>query len=70
MDAQASRHFHWPPVVGPLFRPRLVFALLQTHRVKGISWSDIELARQITAVALWKPAEGAALTGFPKQWVH
>jgi 4a-hydroxytetrahydrobiopterin dehydratase len=47
-----------------------VTVLLQTHRVKGITWSDIELARQITAVAVWKPAEDAALPGFPKKWVH
>jgi len=47
-----------------------VTVLLQTHRVKGITWSDIELARQISSVALWKPAEGAALSGFPKKWVH
>jgi 4a-hydroxytetrahydrobiopterin dehydratase len=47
-----------------------VTVLLQSHRVKGITWSDIELARQITDVALWKPAEGAALSGFPKKWVH
>jgi 4a-hydroxytetrahydrobiopterin dehydratase len=43
---------------------------LQTHRVKWITWSDIELARRITEVALWKPTEGAALSGFPKKWVH
>ena len=47
-----------------------VTVLLQTHRVKGITSSDIELARKITEVALWKPAEGAALSGFPKKWVH
>jgi 4a-hydroxytetrahydrobiopterin dehydratase len=47
-----------------------VTVLLQTHRVKGITWSDIELARQISEVVLWKPAEGAALSGFPKKWVH
>jgi len=29
-----------------------------------------ELARKITEVVLWKPAEGAALSGFPKKWVH
>jgi 4a-hydroxytetrahydrobiopterin dehydratase len=44
--------------------------LLQTHRVKGITYSDIELARKISEVALWKPAQGAALSGFPKKWVH
>jgi 4a-hydroxytetrahydrobiopterin dehydratase len=47
-----------------------VTVLLQTHRVKGITWSDIELARKITEVVLWKPAEGAALPGYPKKWVH
>jgi 4a-hydroxytetrahydrobiopterin dehydratase len=47
-----------------------VTVLLQTHRIKAITWSDIELARQITTVALWKPPEGAALSGFPKKWVH
>jgi 4a-hydroxytetrahydrobiopterin dehydratase len=43
--------------------------LLQTHRVKGITFSDVELAKKITDVALWKPAAGAALPGFPKKWV-
>ena len=47
-----------------------VTVLLQTHRVKGITWSDVELARKITEVVLWKPPEGAALSGFPKKWVH
>jgi 4a-hydroxytetrahydrobiopterin dehydratase len=48
----------------------VVTVLLQTHRVKAISWSDIELARKISEVALWKPGEGAALPGYPKKWVH
>lgn len=43
---------------------------LQTHRVRGITYSDVELARRIDEVVLWKPAEGAALEGFPKRWVH
>jgi 4a-hydroxytetrahydrobiopterin dehydratase len=43
---------------------------LQTHRVRGITSSDVELATRIDEVALWKPAEGAALAGFPKRWVH
>lgn len=47
-----------------------VTVLLQTHRVKAITWSDIELARKITEVVLWKPAEGDALPGYPKKWVH
>lgn len=43
---------------------------LQTHRVKGITWSDIELAKKIDQVVTWQPAEGDALGGFPKKWVH
>lgn len=43
---------------------------LQTHRVRGITASDVELARRIDEVALWQPGEGAALSGFPKRWVH
>lgn len=43
---------------------------LQTHRVRGITYSDIELAKRIDEVALWKPAEDAALDGFPKNWVR
>ena len=42
---------------------------LQTHRVRGITFSDVELARRIDEVALWKPGEEAALEGFPKNWV-
>lgn len=43
---------------------------LQTHRVRGITRSDIELAQRFDAVVLWKPGEGSALDGFPKTWVH
>lgn len=42
---------------------------LQTHRVRGITQSDVELATRIDEVVLWKPA-GGALQGFPKKWVH
>jgi 4a-hydroxytetrahydrobiopterin dehydratase len=42
---------------------------LQTHRVRGITDSDVELARRIDEVVLWKPSDGA-LSGFPKKWVH
>ncbi|HEV3024873.1 MAG TPA: 4a-hydroxytetrahydrobiopterin dehydratase [Pirellulales bacterium] len=42
---------------------------LQTHRVRGITQSDVELARRIDEVVLWKPS-GGALGGFPKKWVH
>lgn len=43
---------------------------LQTHRVRAITTHDIELARRIDGVALWKPPAGSALEGFPKNWVH
>ena len=47
-----------------------VSVLLQTHRVRGITRSDVELARKIDQVALWKPGADSALEGFPKNWVH
>ena len=43
---------------------------LQTHRVRAITYSDVELARRIHEVALWKLAEGSPLEGFPKHWVR
>ena len=47
-----------------------VTVMLQTHRVRGVTMSDVELAGKIDEVALWKPAEADALDGFPKKWVH
>lgn len=47
-----------------------VTVLLQTHRVRGITASDVELARKITSEATWMPAADDALDGFPKRWVH
>jgi 4a-hydroxytetrahydrobiopterin dehydratase len=43
---------------------------LQTHRVRAITYSDVELASRIQEVVVWKPTEGAALGGYPKHWVH
>lgn len=43
---------------------------VQTHRVRGLTHSDLELARQIEAVCTWQPPAGGALTGFPRKWVH
>ncbi len=43
---------------------------LQTHRVRAVTYSDVELAVRIQEVALWKPTEEATLDGFPKRWVH
>jgi 4a-hydroxytetrahydrobiopterin dehydratase len=42
---------------------------LQTHRVRAITDSDVELAARIDEVATWKPS-GGALAGFPKKWIH
>ena len=43
---------------------------LQTHRVKGLTNKDVELAHRIEEVVLWKPPEGHALPGFPKKWIQ
>ncbi len=43
---------------------------LQTHRVRGITDNDFELARRIQEVVTWKPPAGSALTGFPKKWIE
>ena len=43
---------------------------LQTHRVRAVTYSDIELAVRIQEVVLWTPPEEGALDGFPKRRVH
>ncbi len=43
---------------------------LQTHRVRGITDNDFELARRIQEVVTWKPPPGSALAGFPKKWIE
>jgi pterin-4a-carbinolamine dehydratase len=43
---------------------------LQTHRVRGITRLDVELARKIEEVVTWKPGSGSALDGFPKNWIR
>ena len=47
-----------------------VIVKLQTHRVRGITASDIELAKRIEEVVVWKPDADAALPGFPKNWMR
>lgn len=42
---------------------------LQTHRAKGITGKDVELARKIEEAVRWKPDATASLTGFPKKWI-
>ncbi len=43
---------------------------LQTHRVRAVTLSDIDLAHRIDEVACWQPREQSPLSGFPKRWVH
>jgi 4a-hydroxytetrahydrobiopterin dehydratase len=43
---------------------------LQTHRVRAVTLSDVELAHRIDEVACWQPPETSSLAGFPKRWVH
>jgi 4a-hydroxytetrahydrobiopterin dehydratase len=43
---------------------------LQTHRVRAVTFSDVELAHRIDEVACWQPPERSPLSGFPKRWVH
>ncbi len=43
---------------------------LQTHRVRAVTFSDIELARRIEEVACWQPPEESPLSGFPKRSIH
>ncbi|MCY2968190.1 MAG: 4a-hydroxytetrahydrobiopterin dehydratase [Planctomycetota bacterium] len=42
---------------------------LQTHKVRGLTTLDTELARKIDEVVLWKPGPDSSLEGFPKKWV-
>ena len=46
-----------------------VIVKIQPHRVRAVTQSDVDLARRIDEVALWKPADGSPLSGFPKKWV-
>lgn len=47
-----------------------VIVKVQTHKVRGLTRLDIELARKIDEVALWKPGAESPFDGFPKHWVH
>jgi 4a-hydroxytetrahydrobiopterin dehydratase len=43
---------------------------LVTHSAGGVTDKDFELARRIEDAALWRPVEGAALTGTPDKFVR
>lgn len=47
-----------------------VVVKLQTHRVRGITDHDFELAKRIQEVVTWKPPAGSVLEGFPKKWIE
>jgi 4a-hydroxytetrahydrobiopterin dehydratase len=42
---------------------------LMTHSENGITERDLELARKLEEVVLWRPAEGTALEGSPNKFV-
>lgn len=43
---------------------------LNTHSAGGITDKDLELARELDRVALWRPASGAALAGTRRAFVR
>jgi 4a-hydroxytetrahydrobiopterin dehydratase len=47
-----------------------VWVKLKTHSAGGITDKDFALAKQIEAVALWRPAPGGPLEGHPKKFVQ
>jgi len=46
-----------------------VWVKLKTHSAGGITDQDFALAKQIEAVALWRPAAGGPLEGTPNKFV-
>ncbi len=64
----AEAAYHHPDLTVTWAR---VTVKLSTHSAGGITEKDFLLARQIEAVALWRPAEGSVLgTGTPNKWVR
>ena len=47
-----------------------VVVKLSTHSAGGITGKDLEMARRIEEVALWRPAAGGALTGTTAKFVR
>lgn len=46
-----------------------VIVKIQTHRVRGITESDVALAQKIHEVVSWYPEDDSPLDGFPKTWI-
>ena len=49
---------------------RRVAVALSTHSAGGITAKDLELARKFDETALWRPRQGAALTGTTDKFVR
>jgi pterin-4a-carbinolamine dehydratase len=47
-----------------------VIVRLSTHSAGGITAKDVELARLIEEIALWRPAAGSAFAGTKKKFVQ
>jgi len=47
-----------------------VWVKLKTHSAGGVTDRDFALAKQIEALALWRPPAGGALEGTPNKFVH
>lgn len=47
-----------------------VVVKLQTHKVRGLTMMDFELARRIEEQVTWLPGESSSLDGFPKKWIQ
>ncbi len=63
----AEAAWHHPDVL--ITYPRVVVRL-RTHEADGITDRDLELAREIEAVVMWRPQPGAALDGPPERWLE
>lgn len=42
---------------------------IQTHRVKGITHSDVALAMKVHETVTWLPDADSPLDGYPKNWI-
>jgi 4a-hydroxytetrahydrobiopterin dehydratase len=46
-----------------------IWVKLKTHSAGGITDRDFSLAKEIEALAAWRPAPGSAMEGTPNKWV-
>lgn len=64
---RAEAAYHHPDL--EVSFPRVVVWLV-THDAGGITAKDVALAREIEAVATWRPPEESPLPGFPGDWTR